>query len=238
MTNEARDPLAGLDPFDLFDAEAERLDRYFPGLDAEGWDRPSRAAGWSVRDVLGHLAGEELYNHACLDDDIDGFTAMLRREGVDGGFDGFNEWCVRNRRGVPVEEVLQEWRRENGDTRERMRALGHDAPLPTFAGPYPAGLQAFHYASEYATHADDVGAPVTEDEAEERSWWRARVGAFVLAEQDSKAEVELTADGVRVHAYGASELLPAPVFVEATVGRLPEDHPLDRRLRDALRCLA
>ncbi|WP_329424849.1 maleylpyruvate isomerase family mycothiol-dependent enzyme [Streptosporangium sp. NBC_01495] len=238
MTNESKDPLVGLDPFDVFDAEAERLDRHFSGLDAKGWDRPSRAAGWSVRDVLGHLAGEELYNHACLDDDLDGFTAMLRREGVGGGFDGFNEWCVEGRRGLPVEEVLQEWRRENGDTRERMRALGYEAPLPTFAGPYPVGLQTFHYASEYATHADDVGAPVAEEEAGERARWRARVGAFVLAEQDSKARVELTGDEVRVRVDGMSERLPVPVFVEATVGRLPDDHPLDRGLKAALRCLA
>lgn len=238
MTNESKDPLLGLDPFDIFDAEAERLDRYFSGLGAEDWNRPSRASGWSVRDVLGHLAGEELYNHACLDGDIDGFSAMLRREGVGGGFDGFNEWCVERRRGLPVEEVLQEWRRENGDTRERMRALGYEAPLQTFAGPYPVGLQTFHYASEYATHADDVGAPVAEEEAAERARWRARVGVFVLAEQDSKAQVELADDEVRVHADGVSERLPVPVFVEATVGRLPDDHPLDRRLKAALRCLA
>ncbi|MEU8385329.1 maleylpyruvate isomerase family mycothiol-dependent enzyme [Streptosporangium sp. NPDC048865] len=238
MTDESQDLLAGLDPFDILDAEAERLDRHFSGLDAEGWNRPSRAVGWSVRDVLGHLAGEELYNHACLDDDIDGFTAMLRREGVGGGFDGFNEWCVEERRGLPVEEVLREWRRENGDTRRRMRALGHEAPLPTFAGPYPAGWQTFHYASEYATHSDDVGAPVTEEEAGERARWRARVGAFVLAEQDSKARVELLGDEVRVEADGVGERLPVAVFVEATVGRLPDGHPLDRRLRAALRCLA
>ncbi|MEV4382781.1 maleylpyruvate isomerase family mycothiol-dependent enzyme [Streptosporangium sp. NPDC049644] len=242
MTAESKDPLADLNPFDIFDTEAARLDRFFSGLDAEGWRRPSRAAGWSVRDVLGHLAGEELYNHACLDDDLDGFVAMLGNEGVEGGFNAFNAWCVERRRDVPVEEVLQEWRRENGETRERMRELGRDALLPTLAGPYPVGLQTFHYDSEYATHADDVGAPVAEDEEDERTWWRARVGAFVLAEQGSKVQVELTADGVWVHAYDMSEQLGPPAFVAATVGRLPDDHPvdhpLDRRLRAALRCLA
>ncbi|MFS1300889.1 maleylpyruvate isomerase family mycothiol-dependent enzyme [Streptosporangium longisporum] len=261
MTTEPKDSLEDLDPFDLFDAEAARLDRYFSGLGEEGWRRPSRAEGWSVRDVLGHLAGEELYNHACLDDDIDGFTAMLRREGAGEGFDGFNAWCVERRRHLPVAEVLQEWRRENGDTRGRMRALGRDASLPTFAGPYPVGSQTFHYASEYATHADDVGAPVAPDEAAARARWRARVGVFVLAEQNAEARAELVGTGgagdtgsagntgdtgsggnggnaVRVHAYGTSQELSLPVFVEATVGRLPEDHPMEARLRDALRCLA
>ncbi|MDP9845438.1 maleylpyruvate isomerase family mycothiol-dependent enzyme [Streptosporangium lutulentum] len=238
MTSESKDPLADLDPFDVFDAEAARLDRHFSRLDEEAWSSPSRCEGWSVRDVLGHLAGEELYNHACLDDDLEGFFATLEREGVGGGFSGFNEWCVRSRRDVPVREVLEEWRRANGETRERMRALGREAELRTSAGPYPVGLQAFHYDSEYATHADDVGAPVSEDEAGERTRWRARVGAFVLDELGSGIKTDLTGEGVVVRADGRSERMPAEVFVETTVGRLPDDHPLDRRLRTALRCLA
>ncbi|GGP79183.1 maleylpyruvate isomerase family mycothiol-dependent enzyme [Streptosporangium pseudovulgare] len=232
---EAR--LASLDPFDIFDAEAARLDRFFSGLDAAGWARPSRCGGWSVRDVLAHLAGEEMYNHACLDDDLEGFRATLEREGVGGGYNGFNEWCVRRRRDVPVEEVLDEWRRANGETRRRMRELGRDAELPTMAGPYPVGLQAFHYDSEYATHADDVGAPVGDDEAGGRARWRAAVGAFVLTERDSPARAEPDGDRVAVRLDGRSERLPVAEFVDATVGRLPEGR-LDPELRDALRCLA
>ncbi|MEV7009467.1 maleylpyruvate isomerase family mycothiol-dependent enzyme [Streptosporangium sp. NPDC051022] len=238
MTSSSKDPLADLDPFDIFDTEAERLDRHFSRLDAEGWNRPSRAAGWSVRDVLGHLAGEELYNHACLDDDLDGFSAMLEREGVENGFNAFNDWCVRRRRDLPVEQVLQEWREANGETRRRMRALGRDGRLQTLAGPYPVGAQTFHYDSEYATHADDVGAPVSEDEADERDWWRARVAMFVLDEQGSHAQAEPTADSIWVHVHDMSVQLPVPVFVEASVGRLPNDYPLDRGIRAALRCLA
>ena len=108
--------------------------------------------------MLGHLAGEELYNHACLNGDLETFRAMVRAAGITGGYDEFNQWCVRQRRGLPIGEVLAEWREANGETRHRMTALGRDAPLTTAAGPYPAGLQAFHYSSEYATHADDVGA--------------------------------------------------------------------------------
>lgn len=234
----SRDPLPDLDPFDIFDTEAARLDRHFSRLDDEGWNRPSRSAGWSVRDVLGHLAGEELYNHACLDGDVEGFSAMLGSEGVEGGFNAFNDWCVRRRRDLPVEEVLEEWRRENGETRERMRALGREASLRTLAGPYPVGLQTFHYDSEYATHADDVAAPVSPDEADERAWWRARVGMFVLGEQGSSAQVEPVGEQIWVHVYGVSAQLPVPEFVEATVGRLPDGFPLDRRIRAALRCLA
>ena len=47
--------LQGLDPYDLMQREAERLDQFFVGLDDAAWSRRSRCAGWSVRDMLAHL---------------------------------------------------------------------------------------------------------------------------------------------------------------------------------------
>lgn len=233
----AEDLLREYDPFDIFDAEAARLDWFFSELDEEGWRRPSRAAGWTVRDVLGHLAGEELYNQACLDGTLDELVRLMEDEGI-AGYNEFNEWCVRQRCDVPVGEVLQEWRDKNGDTRRRMRELGRDAMLETLAGPYPVGEQTFHYDSEYATHADDVGAPVRPDEEDGRTLWRVAVGRFALGEQDRSVQVEQTAEQIWVHAGDAEAALSYPDFVEATVGRLPEGRGLTPRLASALRCLA
>ncbi|MGP4099241.1 maleylpyruvate isomerase family mycothiol-dependent enzyme [Nonomuraea sp. KM90] len=233
----AEDLLKDFNPFDIFDAEAARLDRYFSGLDEAGWRRPSRCEGWSVRDVLAHLAGEELYNHACLDGTVHDLMAQVADVGVTG-FNDFNEWCVRERRDLPVEDVLAEWRTKNGETRERMRALGRDALLDTMAGPYPVGLQTFHYDSEYATHADDVGAPVSDHEIDDRTLWRVAVGRFVLAEQDAKVQVEQTADEMWTAVDGVTAALSYPEFVEATVGRLPASHEVDPRVVSTLRCLA
>jgi uncharacterized protein (TIGR03083 family) len=230
--------LDDLDPFAIFDAEAARLDRYFSGLSDEAWLRESRCAGWTVRDVLAHLAGEEAYNHACLDDDLDGLAAHLEREGI-RGVGAFNDWTVRTRRDWLVSDVLAEWRRENGDTRYRMRMLGRDAILPTMSGPYPVGLQAFHYASEYATHADDIGVP--DSAAPARVRWRFRVGAFALTERGAPVTVFRDGDGdgtCVVTVAGVSATLTPSEFIAATVGRLPEAHSLDPRIRAALRCLA
>lgn len=228
--------LDDLDPFAIFDAEAERLDRFFTGLPDEAWLRPSRCEGWAVRDVLAHLAGQETYNHACLDDDLEGLSARMRSEGA-ASLDEFNDWTVRTRRDRPVAAVLSEWRAENGDTRRRLRALGRNATLPTMSGPYPVGLQVFHYASEYATHADDVGVP--DDDTPSRVRWRARVGRFALMERAAPVAVEQDGDGdYAVNTAGAQATLTPGEFVAATVGRLPDGHPLDPRLREALRCLA
>ncbi|MEU5879134.1 maleylpyruvate isomerase family mycothiol-dependent enzyme [Spirillospora sp. NPDC047279] len=229
--------LRDLNPFDIFDVEFSRLDAYFSGLDDEQWARPSRCEGWSARDVLAHLAGEELYNRACLDDDLDGLFGLLDREGVkDVG--SFNDWCVDVRRDRPVAAVLDEWRAGNGETRRRMRELGVDATLPTMAGPYPVGLQTFHYCSEYATHADDVGVPVEPEEEPARTAWRSRIGVFVLDEQGSTVRVERIPGGYRVTAHDTTAELSAVDFVDATTRRLPVGYPLDPDLSRALVCLA
>ncbi|MDN3352248.1 maleylpyruvate isomerase family mycothiol-dependent enzyme [Actinomadura sp. DC4] len=228
--------LDDLDPFAILDAEAERLDRHFAGLRDAAWTRASRCAGWTVRDVLAHLAGQEAYNHACLEDDLESLSERMVSEDV-ATVAEFNAWTVRVRRDRPVAQILEEWRDKNGETRRRMRSLGRDATLPTMCGPYPVGLQVFHFASEYATHADDVGVP--DDASPARVHWRARVGRFALTERAAPVEVDQDGDGdYAVRTSGAEAVLTPPEFVAATVGRLPEPHPLDPRLRAALRCLA
>ncbi|MFG2005315.1 maleylpyruvate isomerase family mycothiol-dependent enzyme [Spirillospora sp. NPDC048911] len=229
--------LRDLNPFDVLDTEYARLDAHFTGLGEDGWNRPSRCEGWTVRDVLAHLAGEELYNHACLNDDLDRLFALLDERGVKD-LGAFNDWTVDERRGLPVGQVLDEWRTGNAETRRRMRELGVDATLTTMSGPYPVGAQTFHYASEYATHADDVGVPVTPEEEPARTAWRARVGIFVLDEQGSLVRVEQIPGGYRVTLDDTSADLSAVDFVDATTRRLPADYPLDKELCRALACLA
>jgi uncharacterized protein (TIGR03083 family) len=228
--------LDDLDSFALLDAEVERLDRYLAGLDDAAWMRESRCAGWTVRDVLAHLAGQETYHHACLDDALEGLSERMMADDISTATE-FNDWTVRSRRERPVADVLQEWRSRSGATRRRLRSLGRNATLPTTSGPYPVGLQVLHYASEYATHADDVGVP--DPAAPGRVRWRARVGRFALDERAAPVAVDQDGDGdYTVRIGGAQARLTPSEFVAATVGRLSEAHPLDQRLRAALRCLA
>ena len=229
--------LAGLNPFGIFDVEAARLDHFFGGLDAAGWSRPSRCAGWSVQDVLAHLAGEELYNHACRNENLDGFRAMVRAAGITGGFNDFNPWCVRQRRDLPAAEVLADGGGQRGDPAPDGDA-GPGRAAGDRDGPYPVGLQAMHYSSEYATHADDIGAPVAPGEEPGRTAWRVSFGRYALDEQNSPAKILPGRSTMTVQLGDVTAELTPEDFVEATVGRLPDGYPLDPALRDALRCLA
>jgi uncharacterized protein (TIGR03083 family) len=224
--------LDGLDPYDLMDAEAARIDAVAGGFGAAELDRPSACAGWSVKDVVGHMAGGEEYNHACLDDAL---GALFERLGAVGVTDmnSFNAHGVAQRRDQPIGAVLDEWRQACARTRQELRQRdGED--LPTAVGPYPVRWQAFHLASELATHADDIGVPVPAADAEARREWRRRFAVFVLSETTPEVEIDLTGDGARVAYQGAAATLSSDDLIAATNGRLPADHPLEPGLRAAL----
>src|SRR5262249_34796996 len=180
--------LEGLNPYDLMDAEAARLDAYLSGLDDGGWGRASACTGWTTRDMLAHLAGSEEYNHACLDDALPAFLERLGQAGA-SDLHPFNALGVPGRVDRSGDEVLAEWRAACGRTRDELRKRD-GADIPTMVGPYPARWQAFHLASELATHADDIGVPVSPDEAEARRDWRRRFAVFVLSE--TKPDVVLS----------------------------------------------
>lgn len=231
--------LAGLDPLDLLDAEAARLDGYLGSLSGDAWARPSECAGWSVRDVLAHLAGNERYHRACLDGEVAAFRRELAEAGLDNR-DAFNDREVRDRRGRPVAAVLAEWRDGNGHTRSLLRGRDPGGTVATLTGPYPVPLYAFHLASGLATHADDVHVPVAGADEPGRTHWRSRYGRFVLRERDAPVLVwESEPDGrIHVELDGHVEQLAPGEFVAATVGRLDPGHPMDPLLRAAVRCLA
>lgn len=184
--------LAGLDPIVLLEREAARLDRFFLGLTDDEWNRPSACVGWSVRDVLGHLAGSEEYNGACLRDEVGGLFARFAERGI-SDVHGFNAAGVEDRRGRPTGDVLDEWRRGVAATRKGLAALGQGT-VPTSVGPYPARWQAFHLAAELATHSDDVSAPVAPEEEPDRTAWRARVARFMLRE--ARPDIDVDAIGL------------------------------------------
>src|SRR5947209_11625579 len=182
--------LHDLDPFDLLDGEAHRVDDFFTTLRGDEWLTPTRCAGWRRRELLAHRAASEHYNRAT----IDGSVAELMARGQAAGatdLDGFNRWGVEERAGRSHEELLDEWRSMCAENRRRLRALGWDGTLQTAgAGPYPAGRQALHLAHELAVHADDMAVPDAADERCLRVRWQARLARFTLREYGKDVAVE------------------------------------------------
>jgi len=217
--------LAGLDPYDLMAEEAARLDRFFAGASAADWKKPTRCDGWDARDLLAHLAASEDYNQACLEGRVQQFLADV---GAKGAVDlaSANEIGIHEFDDREPEEILDIWRTRTAENREGFRARdGGD--VDSSVGAYPARWQAFHLAFELATHADDVGVPVTAQEAAERNAWQARFGRFAISELKPDLAIEAGDGRTHVKGDGVDIELPDEQFVQAVAARLPDDSGID-----------
>ncbi len=225
--------LHGLDPYDLLDAEAARLAAHFATLDDLGYAQPSRCEGWSVRDVLCHLASSEEYHHACLEKMVQAFFAAGTEKGLDS-LEAWNDDGIRTFDGVDTVSVLEQWRTRNAETRRGFRAAD-GGNIDTSIGDYPGRWQAFHVALELATHADDVGVPVDASERRSRTEWRAGVSRFALAESKPDLTVERMPDGrTRIAGQGRSVEVDDSELVEAVAARLDDTSRLDEAGRALL----
>jgi uncharacterized protein (TIGR03083 family) len=217
--------LHGLDPYELMAAEAARLDGFFSNATADDWAKPTRCAGWTRRDLLAHLASTEDYSRACLDGTVQQFLADV---GAKGAVDlaSANEIGIHEFDDQTPEQILQTWRDHSADTRAGFRARdGGD--VDTSVGQYPGRRQAFHLAFELATHADDVGVPVTAAERAARAEWMTRFSRFALAEMKPDLTIKALEGHTRVQSDTIDLVLPDEEFLDAVSARLPDDSGID-----------
>jgi uncharacterized protein (TIGR03083 family) len=226
--------LDGLDPYDALDAEAARIDAFLSNLadDDPQWSSPTACAGWDRRDMLCHLASAEEYHHACFADELGSLFEKLLNAGATD-LHAMNEVGIRERVDRPPSEVLVEWRDADERTRRLFRERG-DGVMATSVGEYPARWQAFHVASELATHADDMGVPLSPGDLEPRLAWRTGFSRFSLMESKPDVSAVSADGGTRVSGPGGEVLLDDPMFVAAVAGRLPPEAPLDDEVRSML----
>ena len=126
-----------------------------------------------------HLAAGEDYHRACLDRTVAAFlVGFAERGGTD--LDSVNALGVAETPTCPRQRCSPA-----GVLPAQVTAAGSASEATALwnsVGDYPCRWQAVHVAAELATHADDIGMPVTHDEHAERTAWRARYSRFALAE--------------------------------------------------------
>jgi len=213
--------LEGLDPYDAQDVEAARIAEHLATLDDAGWAAPSRCGGWTVRDVVAHLAGTEQYHQACFE----GGVAAMIEQGLAAGMtslDDFNQAGVDERADRPTADVVAEFLAADAETRRLFRERD-GGQMDSSIGDYPVRWQAFHIADELATHADDIGAPVASGEVGDRRAWRAAFSRFSLSEKRPEATIEVVVDGTRVVVDGTEVVVDDATLVEGVARRLGAD---------------
>jgi uncharacterized protein (TIGR03084 family) len=146
--------VTGMAVFDDLVAEQDRLDAILGGLRDADWTAPSAAAGWSVADVVLHLAqGEEAVTASIAG------VALADRSPGGGTVDEVMDRLVRAERQAP-EEILRRWRTARLAAIEALRAADPDQPMPWVAAPLkPTTLATTRLAEQWA-HGLDITGPL------------------------------------------------------------------------------
>jgi uncharacterized protein (TIGR03083 family) len=211
------------DPYEAMDHEAARIEAHLGALPdgSPEWARASCCAGWTVRDVLAHLLASEDYHQACLAGRAAAYLEAMAARGA-ADIATFNAMGLTDFVDWPPSQLLAEWCARDAETRRGFR--GRDGgSIDTSVGAYPARWQAFHVASELATHADDMFVPVSRGDAASRVAWRAPFSRFALREAKPDLAVQAVAAGsTSVRAPGVDLEVDDETFVEAVAGRLAD----------------
>lgn len=218
--------------FDDLEAELDRLDQILGGLDQAGWKTPSAAAGWSVADVVLHLAQTEesvAQTIAAGPAGIPPIGAAADGSSVDAAMDAW----VRGERAEP-DVVYARWRAARTASVAALRRADPATPLTWVAAPLRPAVLATTRLTEHWAHGLDITEPLAipfpdTDRLRHVAWLAHRTlpYAFATAGQDAPAvRCELTApDGATVWEYGpsdASSLItgPAGAFCRVAARRL------------------
>lgn len=152
-------------------------------LDPEAWDAPSRCAGWSVADVVLHLAQTNEMAIASVDgtfgDHVGRFPATA------GSIDEGADLLVARERAIGAAAIDERWKRGAAALCDALLATDPHARVPWVAGTLAARTLATTRLAETWIHTNDVAvglgidlAPTNRLEHIARLAWRTIPHAF------------------------------------------------------------
>lgn len=192
--------------FDDLEAEQDRLHGILAGLDEAQWMTESSAAGWSVTDVVLHLAQSE-------EAVVAGGFAALRPPGSDLSVDETADLTVRSQRAAPA-AVFKRWQEARLAAVAKLRAADPAVPLGWIEVPLKPATLATTRLAEHWAHALDITRPLglgLPDTGRLRhvAWLahRSLAYAFAISGQETQpVYCELTApDGVETWTFGPAD---------------------------------
>jgi uncharacterized protein (TIGR03084 family) len=141
--------------FDDLEDEQDRLEAILAGLTDDQWVAPSAAIGWSVADVVLHLAQTEeaVVSTAAMDGGRD------RWDREPGTLDELMDVAVAAERAAPP-VVFERWRNARRAALARLRAADPDEPLPWAAAPLKPRALATTRLAEHWAHGLDITDPL------------------------------------------------------------------------------
>ncbi|GIH97312.1 maleylpyruvate isomerase family mycothiol-dependent enzyme [Planobispora siamensis] len=194
----------GTDILDDLVAEYRQLDAVLATLTPQMWARPSAASGWSVRDVVLHLAQTEEFVLASIAGDRGdpGDRSAAGEHGAAGDRGAFtrpggvsmdelaDQWVARER-DTPSDLVFERWRKAAAATPAALAGCAPGDRLPWATVPLSPRTLATTRLAEHWAHALDITVPLGIDYPDTaRLWHIARLAqrtlpyAFAVAGQE------------------------------------------------------
>ncbi len=142
-------------------AERERLGRTIQYTPPDSWEKDSACAGWRNRDVLAHLAAQEIAAAQVVGgEEATEFQAFRAANDRDFWVDGFNEWAVEVRKDVPTRQLAIDWGKAASTFLDRAASIP-DQDWPSTRVPWVAGEIGVRYlvqsrVIEWWLHGEDI----------------------------------------------------------------------------------
>ena len=192
---------------DDLEAEQERLEAILEALDEAAWRSPSAAEGWSVADVVLHLAQtEDAVVWMATGGDAD--RPRLQAPGVDDAA----ERMVQAERAEPA-VVFERWKEGRRAALAALRSADPKQPIPWVTNPLKPATLATTRLAEHWAHGLDItgplGAPYPDTDRLRHIAWLAHGTlpyAFALAGDEAHpVHCELTGPGGDTWRYGPAD---------------------------------
>jgi uncharacterized protein (TIGR03084 family) len=221
--------------FDDLEAEQDRLEEILGGLDGAQWLAPSAAPGWTVADVVLHLAQSE-------EAVIASAAGASLRAGPGSGttVDQIMDDLVRAERDEPA-RIFRRWREARREAVSALRAADPGQPMSWVEAPLKPATMATTRLAEHWAHGLDITGPFDipfpdTDRLRHVAWLAHRSLPYAFARSGAGPQdvaCDLTApDGIARWRYGpqdADSVIsgPAGAFCRVAAQRLrPEESGL------------
>ena len=147
--------MTGVDVFDDLEAEQEALVAVLDGLPADAWASLSGAAGWTVADVVLHLAQTE----EAVVASIAGGAGSTDWRRFGATVDGAMAAMVEAER-APSDEVFARWQAARRDALQALRKADPNTPVRWVTGTLKPRTLATTRLAEHWAHALDITGPL------------------------------------------------------------------------------
>jgi uncharacterized protein (TIGR03084 family) len=192
-----------MDPIDALVEQQAELSELLAGLSDADWSRPSRCEGWTIADVVIHLAQtNDMATGSAQGRFAEVVSGLLNGLGPAADVDEGADLMVRRERGLSGAEVRARWEASATAMREALEAVDPSTRLDWVAGQLSARTLATTRLAETWIHtgdvADGLGVTITPGNRLQlvaRLAWRTLPYAFARAGRQLSGPVRFDLQG-------------------------------------------